>query len=171
MMTRKTIDQILQVFEIARNKCLAGMPLHKSYPDAVRYVANRYSVTYQTIGDGCRRRLKLNDISELYTLLEEWLNGNPNRLITQLKQQSDPNFHHEIDNFFNKLDSNEILTGSVSSKDDQTEAFSFRLPVSEARLLRALSEIEGSSPQQLIGEIMQQAVKQKMKDFAKQIAN
>ncbi len=171
MITRKTIDQILQVLEITRNKYISGMPLHKSYPDAVRDIADRYSVTYQTIGDGCRRRLNLNDISELYLLLEEWLNGNPNNLIAQLKEQSGPNSHHGIDSFFNKFDSNEAPAGPILSKDDQTETFPFRLPLSEARLLRALSDIEGSSPPELIGKIMQQAVKQKMKDFAKQITN
>lgn len=169
MMTRNTVIQLLQVFEDYRCNYLSGIPSHKSYQDAVRKIAKRYSVTYQTIGDGCRRRLNLGEISQLYKMLEEWMNGHPVGLRTQLIKNSDPNAHLDINSFFSKasydLESKAPVT--VASNSEQgVEAFSFRLSDNDARMLRALAEIEGSSPFQLVAKIVQEAVNTKMKEFA-----
>ncbi len=172
MMTRKTVIQLLQVFEEFRNSYLSGVPLHKSYQDAVRKVASHYSVTYQTIGDGCRRRLKLDEISQLYGLLENWMQGDSKGLCSQLTENSDPNAHPEIESFFSKAGSylGSTSTEPVASITEQKgEPFTFRLSDTDARMLRALAEIEGSSPSQLVADIVQEAVQKKMKDFAEKM--
>ena len=87
MMTPKTVEQLLQVFRLFRDNHASGKPLHTSYHDAVREVARLNSVTYQTIGDGCRRRLRLKDINELYELLAAWVKGDSRGLVQQLKQR------------------------------------------------------------------------------------
>jgi len=174
MMTPKTVIQLIQVFDQFRINYLSGVPLHKSYQDAVRKIADKYSVTYQTIGDGCRRRLKFADISQLYQLLEDWMNGDPGGLLSQLKQNSDPVTHSDIDLFFSNSGPDSEITSSASVasiSEQRANVFSFHLSEADARLLRALSEIEGSSSSQLVTKIVQEAVQKKMKEFAEKMVD
>src|SRR5688572_19600734 len=124
MMTVKTVQQLLQVFRLFRDNHASGKPLHRSYHDAVRDVARLHSVTYQTIGDGCRRRLRLKDIGELYELLAAWVKGDPHGLIQQLKQNSDLSTHAEIDQFFADMSSSTAAEKKklyvVSHNDSET---------------------------------------------------
>ena len=49
------------------------------------------------------------------------------------------------------------------------QIFSFRLPEKEARMLKALAEIEGISVSEFLGEFVSESVKSKMKTFAQRI--
>ena len=169
MMNRKTVRQLIQVFEQVRINCMNGVPLRKSYQDAVRKIADKYGLTYQTIGDGCRRRMKLDDISTLYKLLDEWMLGYPEGLALQLRQNSIPVAHPDIEAFFSDTargttTATKDFTPLIASKSEGT--FSFDLFETDARLLRALAEIEGTTPPQLIAQIVQKSVNKKMKKFA-----
>ena len=167
MMSRKTVRQLIQVFEQVRINYMNGVPLHKSY--AVRKIADKHGLTYQTIGDGCRRRMKLEDISNLHKLLEQWMQGNPAELALQLRQNSIPVAHPDIEAFFSGS-----VRGTTTATTEFTplnarkseDTFSFHLIETDARLLRALAEIEGTQPPQLIAQIVQKAVNKKMKKFA-----
>ena len=169
MMNRKTVTQLIQVFEQFKINYRNGVPLHNSYQDAVRKIADKYAITYQTVGDGCRRRLNLADISQLHVLLEEWMQGHPESLITQLRQNSIPAAHPDIDAFFSATGPSSVtafpeISSSLPGKSADT--FSFPLLEADARLLRALAEIEGSTPSRLITQIVQKAVNKKMKKLA-----
>jgi len=169
MMNRKTVTQLIQVFEQFKINFENGVPLHKSYQDAVRKIANKYAITYQTIGDGCRRRLNLSEISQLHILLEEWMHGHPDRLAAQLRQNSIPAAHHDIAAFFSTVrPKTSPVPAEISSSlpSNVADIFSFHLVESDARLLRALAEIEGSTASQLITQIVQKAVNKKMKKLA-----
>lgn len=170
-MTSKTVEQLLQVFRLFRDNHAAGTPLHRSYHDAVRGVARLHSVTYQTIGDGCRRRLRLKDINELYELLKAWINGNPRGLIQQLKQNSDISAHRGIDQFFIDLSSATVEKNKslhlVSHVDSET--FSFRLSTNDARMLKALAELEGTSVGALSSRVISEAVRARMTIVARGI--
>ena len=100
MMTPQTIEQLLQVFRKFRDNYATGMQFHRSYQEAVRTIADAHSITYSTVGDGCRRRLGLKDINELYVLLAVWVKGNSSGLVQQLKDNAEPSSHAEIDQFF-----------------------------------------------------------------------
>jgi len=172
MITSQTVQQLLQVFRNFRDNHASGMPLHRSYREAVHTVADAHSVTYQTIGDGCRRRLRLNDIGELYELLASWVKGDSRGLVRQLKENSDPSVHAEIDQFFSgaqsALTENKKASSKISSHDE-SETFSFRLPARDARMLKALAELEGVSVGELTARVVSEAVRDRMTVVARSI--
>ena len=176
-MKHQTVAQLLLVFRSFRESYAQGKPLHKAYQEAVREVADGQAVTYQTIGDGCRRRLKLNSIRELYALLARWMKGDPEPLAKQLKAASDPSAHDEITEFF----ATEFLGSSATfavaggrearpaTSDRRFDTFSLRLPERDARMARALAEIEGVSTSELLSRLVEAAVAVKMKLVAQAI--
>jgi uncharacterized protein len=169
MMKHQTVNQVLQVFRLFRERYAAGEPLHKSYRRAVREVAKLHDLSYQTIGDGCRRRLKLSNIRELYDLLRHWMDGRPGPLMEQLKSACDPSTHDEIADFFGTSSSaapTVAKQASPSLPEAKFTTFSFRLRDKDARMLRALAEIEGVSPPELIGDLVGSAVVERMKRVA-----
>jgi len=170
MMTSSTVQQLLQVFRLFRDNHAGGMPLHRSYHEAVHTVARDHSVTYQTIGDGCRRRLELNNINELYEILSAWVRGEPHALIHQLKEHCDPAAHSEIDKFFSTTRPTAFskTTPSVmGAPKDEPETVSFRLQARDARMLRALAELEGLSVGELTARVVSAAVRERMKVVAR----
>jgi len=170
MMTPSTVEQLLQVFRLFRDNHAGGMPLHRSYHQAVRTVARNYSVTYQTIGDGCRRRLELNNINELYEILSAWVRGEPRALIHQLKEHSDPAAHSEIDKFFATTEPTALPKPKPSvmgAPKDEPETVSFRLRALDARMLRALAELEGVSVGELTARVVSETVRERMKVVAR----
>ena len=153
MMTPHTVQQLIRVFSTFRDNYGSGVGLRHSYTRAVRTVADASSVTYQTIGDGCRRRLGLTEISELYELLHAWVNGEPQGLARQLKDHSARSSHSDIELFFS---SPSVAAPHVThvpplgSVDDRTETFQFRLPEPDARVLKALAALDGISAPEII---------------------
>lgn len=172
MLKGQSVDQLLLVFRKFRERHARGEPLHNSYREAVREVAERYSVTYQTIGDGCRRRLQLNNIDELYALLEQWVEGNPEPLAKQLKRASDHSAHDNIMRFFESSTSSAKVTprqvASATSKG-KFDTFSFSLSERNARMLRALAEISGVSTREMVNQLVGAALAEKMKLVAQEI--
>ena len=169
MMKRQTVEQLLKVFGAFRERVATGRPLRKAYQEAVREVADQYNVAYQTIGDGCRRRLKLNDIGELYALLERWVEGDPKPLAQQIRAASESSAHDHVTAFFESAASSAARhSGQVgpSVLDGKADTFSLRLPKQDARKVRALAEMEGTSPGELLGRLLGRAVTEEMKRMA-----
>ncbi len=100
MLERKTVEQILEVLKIVRGHYAAGLSLIKAYQKSVAEVATLYDVRYQTIADGCRRRLGLKDRDQFVELINRWLNGDSTRLIALIKKEADKRVHPTIDTFF-----------------------------------------------------------------------
>lgn len=174
MMRRQTVEQLLLVFRSFHERYAQGRPLHRAYQEAVREVADRHKVTYQTIGDGCRRRLKLEDIRELYALLARWMEGDSEPLAEQLKAASDPSAHDDITEFFGSSTAFGVARHqepSPATAEGSFSAFSLRLVERDARMARALAEIEGISPPELLGRLVGTAVAEKMKLVAQAILN
>ena len=170
MMNRQTVEQLLRVFRLFRERYARGDPLQRAYREAVREVANLHHVTYQTIGDGCRRRLKLSDIHQLYDLLACWAEGDSEPLAKQLKAASDPSSHDDIADFFRPYKSIVAVTPghtAASTSADRFDTFSFRLPQRDARMLRALAEIEGVSWPELLSRMVGKVVAERMKHVAR----
>ena len=171
-MKHQTVEQLLLVFRSFRESYARGRPLHKAYQDAVREVADGHAVTYQTIGDGCRRRLKLNNIRELYALLARWMEGDSEPLAKQLKAASDPSAHNDITEFFGSSATFSVAGGwkaRPATSDSRFDTFSLRLPERDARMARALAELEGVSTSELLSQLVGFAVAEKMKLVAQAI--
>lgn len=169
-MTPHTVQQLLQVFRLFRENHAGGMPLHMSYHEAVRSVAKTDSLTYQTIGDGCRRRLGLTNINELHEMLSAWVRGEPGALLNQLKRHSDPVSHREIEKFFSTTEPTTILKPKASVTavpKEEPETVSFRLQARDARWLRALAELKGVSASELTASVVSTAVREQMKVVAR----
>ena len=170
MLTPHTVQQVLQVFRLFRINHSAGMPVNHSYHEAVRKVAETYSVAYQTIGDGCRRRLELTNINQLYEMLSAWMRGEPRELLRQLKEHADPAAHSEIDRLFSTTEpvsSPKPRPSVIPTSIDESETVSFRLKARDARMLRALAELEGISVGEITGRIVAAAVHDRMKVVAR----
>lgn len=160
-MTPHTVQQLLQVFRLFHENHRRGMPLNRSYHEAVRTVAKSFSVTYQTIGDGCRRRLELTSINELYEMLSAWVRGESRALLNQLKKCSDPAAHAEVERFFSMT---EAVTPPKPKPSFESVAVSLRLEARDASLLRALAELEG---EEVIARVVSGAVRERMKVVAR----
>lgn len=160
---------MLAIFHNSHSK---GVPINRSYHEAVRRVSQKYGVTYQTIGDGYRRRLKLNDVGELYTLLERWIEGDPRGLISVLKTNTNSHNHEEIERFFKippSVTNHSEKYGPVKTNAFGTETFSFQLPQKDARILRATSEISGVPVPEMLTQIVSKSIREKMKELAREM--
>ena len=169
MMTPHTVQQLLQVFRLFHEYHTGGMPLNRSYHEAVRSVAKSFSVTYQTIGDGCRRRLELTNINELYEMLSAWVRGESRALLHQLKKHSDPAAHAEIEKFFSMTERTtppSPKASFISASKGESVAVSLRLEARDARLFRALTELEGD---EVAASVVSAAVRERMKIVARRL--
>jgi hypothetical protein len=172
MITSETVQQLLEVLQRFRGNHDSGVPLHKAYREAVRSVAEVYSITYQTLGDGCRRRLGLKDIHQFYELLASWMRGDPHGLVRQLKENADPSAHVEIDQFFrggNAATTESKKTARKAALREESEPFTFRIAPSDARMLKALAELEGIAAPELTARIVSSAVRERMTNVARSI--
>lgn len=171
-MTPQTVQQLLQVFRKFWDNHAAGMPLHRAYREAVRAVAHLHSVKYQTIGDGCRRRLGLDEVNELYDLLAAWTRGDSSGLERQLKENADSSAHAEIDGFFSSEKAATPQKKPNARKaplGEESEPFTFRIAAGDARMLKALAELEGISAAELTAQIVSSSVRDRMTVIARSI--
>jgi len=131
---------------------------------AIRQIAKAYNVRYQTIGDGCRRRLGLQDISEFRKLVKGWIDGDGKDLIDVLKKHSYQQGHTFIDDFFRNYpkEIRENIPRPVKTfnlEESRATVFSFRLPNEEAKNLRALAALEEKPIPEWIASIVTEALK------------
>jgi hypothetical protein len=115
--------------------------------------------------------MRLKDINELHELLASWIKGDPRPLVQQLKQSSDLSTHEEIDSFFSGASVTQFEKKKplylVSHEDSET--FSFRLSTSDARMLKALAELEGTSVGALSSRVISEVVHSRMTAVARGI--
>jgi len=172
MITHNTVHQLLNVFRYFQKSHIKGLSVSHSYQIAVRAVAKQNDVTYQTIGDGCRRRLRLNDIGELYALLDKWANGDPNGLVEKMMKISPQSIHSEIKDFFynSKFEVNNT-SAEVTSKSVETKTveFNFSLSEKDARLLKAVAEIDGTSITETITALIIRSLRVRIKDLVQEL--
>jgi len=166
----KTLDQILEVIRLSKNNYLAGFSIETAYREAIQKVADEYSVAYQTIGDGCRRRLGLSNMGEFNKLIKDHVNGNSVKLMELLETHTDSLKHDKIKRFF--LDEGQAKEASIKITDRhdnaelKQEAITFRLDRESVRKLKALAELEGLSVAAWLAGMTKRIVDEKLKEWA-----
>jgi hypothetical protein len=168
-----TVRQIFEVLQTFNSNYGSGDSINRAYQRAVRTIADKHKVTYQTIGDGCRRRLHLDDIDQLYTLLRNWTEGDHKPLLSQLRSSAHPNTHKEILDFFatHSSSSAQIKISTPTGKNEPTEVFSFRIGQKDARMLRALAEVDGLPLAEFIAKLVSDSLGDRLTEFARGIVD
>jgi hypothetical protein len=170
MLTGKTLDQILGVLEFTEKYYATGLPIVKAYQKSVKNIAHQYSVRYQTIADGCRRRLNLVNINEFMELLNEWFGGNPSPLKDLLIKNIGELDKYKVENFF---DHNRVFPStSIKIERKVEEAFeviTFKTPQNIASQLRSLAEAEGKSIQEFMNIITKNYVDRHYVEYLKNL--
>lgn len=162
MLQLTSVRQILDVLDSFKKFYKLNYQFKNSYTQAVHQVAEKYGVSYQTIADGCRRRLDLDNISEFHDLIKRWLNEDSKSLIKLLKSKSYPNCHNEILQFFNTSEKQNVVQ---INKDLNNENFTFKLPTKEAKILKALADINDEEISIFLTNLVSVAIKSKFKDL------
>jgi hypothetical protein len=171
MLTEKTLNQILDVLELTSKYQKTGYPVSKAYQKAVKEISHKYAVTYQTIADGCRRRLNLDNINEFMSMLTEWTQGNPRRLKELLLKNTEKLDDYRVSNFFNN---NNIVSSSTNAEqsskvEDTFETITFKIPHKVATQLRTLAEAEGNSIQNFVNMIIKKYLDVNYVEYVKSI--
>jgi len=160
MIQRRTVDQILSVLMHAKTNYEGGDPVERAYCRAVETTRKQFGVTYQTIGDACRRRLGLERIGELYRLLRRWLvEGDRSGLEHRLSQVTSSTDRARIASFLGG--ERAPLQANFSQAEAPSETFSFRLEHAKAKQLRVLAEVRGVSVPMLLATLVSQILKER----------
>ena len=183
MLTYDTLKQILEVLKKVREYHAGGLSFIKAYQKAVDDVRISHQVYYQTIADGCTRRLQLKRDGFL-VLVEDWLTNNSDGLCEHLKKHVDDENHLVVDEFFQrytkkyrtdityeKRDANEIKR-PIDRKINvapETEILSFRIEKRIVDQIKVLAEIKGKSIPEWLSETVDEKVKAEYLEHFKQV--
>jgi len=160
-MRAKTLEQILKVILIVSHNFNKGDRIDHSYQYAVSEVSKEYGVAYQTIGDACRRRLELVSISEFKAMLGDALQGNSTDLRELILRKTPPSYHKRIHEFFSNLENK--AENTTPSVPDTFVNYTIQLRKRDSDILRALAELLGGKPEEILADLSAAAIKERMK--------
>ena len=168
----RTVGQLLEVLASFRTNYSYFKDLNNAYQKAIQQVAHKYKVTYQTIGDLCRRRLGLKDIGEFQNLLRTWVNGNSKPLSDSITKCCYVTEHKMIMDFF------QSSTPSLITINDTTELkpiidnnIDYKISFDNAlvKKIEILAKFEGKSTASFILEIITATVEAKTNELIKKL--
>jgi hypothetical protein len=162
-MRQETLEQILKVISVAAQHQSLGDGIDHSYQYGVRRVSQEYGITYQTIGDACRRRLGLDDVGEFKTMLKASFEGDTNKLRDVLLSKTSRFYHDKINNFFSNLSNGSAATEAVPKKLDTFVTYNVQLRKGDSDVLIALAHLLGSQPEEVLVKVAVEAIKDRMK--------
>ena len=161
-MRRETLDQILKVIAFAAQRYSIGYGIDRPYQYGVKRVSDEYGVSYQTIGDACRRRLGLDSIDEFKTMLQACLKGNPNKL-RELLVSKNPHYLERINNFFSNLEIGGESINIKSQTQEPFESYTIKLRKSDSDVLKALAQLLNVHPEEVLADVVVAALKDQMR--------
>jgi hypothetical protein len=166
MLKSRSVEQLLAVLNSFAGRYDNGeKSAVKAFQGAVDDVRKKYGVAYQTIGDLCRRRLKLRSINEFYNLLEQWkIFGNFKPLEETIKRNAKSETHQKITDFFAGTH-NVPFVGDVSKSSLPEESFTFHLRTDIAKKLKILSVGESFSIPLWLSKKISQTVEEQYKGW------
>ena len=151
-----SISQILEILSRFWFKYSRTYDIDKAHLEAIKEVSQSWNIGEQTIRDLNWRRVGFDSIQEFRSLLEKWVQGDPNPLMDALIRHTSSKYHQQIEQFFSqekfaamkkssgrkmpreKLD----IRGAVT----MGETFSFQLQPKIAKKLKVLSVVAEISP-------------------------
>lgn len=143
MLEPHTVDQILRVLELFRQNKRLGFSTGSACSRAIKQVAEEHNVAYQTIGDGCRRRLGLIDIGVFHGMAEAWLNGDADALVKVLKRNSTKSSEPRIDAFFaTPPEAKSSAHKSGNGAKQPTATLHLHMSDPDLKMLRALAQLQ-----------------------------
>jgi len=170
MLESHSVEQVLRVLEFLRQNKRLGFDTSVACSRAIQQVAKQSNVRYQTIGDGCRRRLGLTDMSAFHRLAEDWLRGDVAPLATVLKQKSAKSARPLIDAFFASPSpatktANEVRSSMRRSPETLRVSMPVRITLSadDSRMLRVLAQLEDREPDVLGVELISASVRERLR--------
>lgn len=169
MLELNSVDQILRVLDLVRQNRRLGFDTAAACSRAIQQVAKEANVRYQTIGDGCRRRLGLVDMSEFHRLADDWLGGNHAQLAAVLKRNSTPAATSRISAFFGTNDSaskvNDRSVSMAGSVANESNANPVKITVedADARMLRVLAQLEGREPAVIAMDLLRAGMRDRLR--------
>lgn len=169
MITQNSLEQILDVISSFKSYILLGNSLSTSRQQATKNVAIKNKVTYQTIGDLCRRRLNLTTTEDFNVLLKKIIEGNSGELMDLLILSTHPTQHGTIREYFHNLKMPRLSLNNGNDKIQTHEIIEIELPFESARLIKAYAELKGATVSIVINNIIVPIIKTKMKDFVDSI--
>ena len=104
MLKPSSVQQLLQVIARTQQLMREGFDVKQAFSKAKYEVADFNDVKYQTIQDGCTRRLTISSIEKFYGLMQKTVAGNPEPLKEIIKSHSARSAHDEIEEYFTDLD-------------------------------------------------------------------
>ena len=172
-LTSKSLDQILEVIKKSKTNYFNGSPLHTSIQTGIEYVRKSYNLKYQTIEDGCRRRLGLKTIDDFRRMLSEYFNGNPTNIKSILREHTHIDLHNKINEYFKgNVTSLEKSSDKIKNQplpEQTTEVFSFRLDEETSKKLRLLLGYLGISSSEWISKIIKKKVNEDLQELLKSL--
>lgn len=153
MLEPNSVDQILRVLDLLRQNRRLGFDTPAACSRAIQQVAKEAGVRYQTIGDGCRRRLGLVDMSEFHRLADEWLKGDGNRLAAVIRRSAASSAASRVASFFATGGAAvKAVDAPVGASASRGGAVGIQSPIkltvedADARMLRVVAQLEGREP-------------------------
>lgn len=163
----ETVEQILKVIAVSGQRFSQGYGIDQSYQHGVSRVSQEYGVAYQTIGDACRRRLGLDNVGEFKAMLRDTLEGDPSDLRNLMLRKTPSLYHEQIEEFFSKLKNGRATTEAKLS--DTIVRYTVQLRKEDSDVLRALAQLLGGQPEEILAQIAVEAVKERMKQAVSQL--
>lgn len=151
-----TLNQILRVLTLSKIYRSRGIPLQKAIQQAIKDTSHEYDVTYQTIGDGCRRRLGLVELSQFIDMVDRWIKGDSTQLAACIASHTQKTNLAVIERFFH---SGEKPGGLVSTPNASTSP---KLDEVREKKLAALQQLEGVPNQELFNLIFDEGFRRLM---------
>jgi hypothetical protein len=167
MLEPRSVDQVLRVLELVRQQRRLGLNTRSACSRAIQEVADENDVRYQTIGDGCRRRLGLTDITKFHQLVDGWLQGNAEPLARVIRQSSSQSAWSRIDAFFSDSSmagkNGEKHSSNAATTSAHSKAIQITLDDTELRRLHALAQLEARDPTDLAVELLSAGVRARLR--------
>lgn len=154
MLKPTSVEQVLRVLELFRQNKRLGFGTAPACSRAIQQTAREHGVRYQTIGDGCRRRLGLTDMSVFHQLAEAWFVGDSKPLAAVLKSNSLRPSYARIDEFFSEKSSSAGAFNRSSTRDEEFTTIQVTMPDQDVKKLRVLAALEEKEVTVLASELL-----------------
>jgi len=168
-MRTETLEQILKVISVAAQRYELGDGIDHAYQYAVSRVRREYDVAYQTIGDACRRRLGLDHIGEFKTMLVSSFEGDSSKLRDFLLRRTSVMHHDRVNVFFSKLKNGRAASEIAAKQPDTFVTYTVQLRKGDSDVLRALAQLLGGQPGEILVDVAVEALKEQMKKAVNQL--